>query len=491
MAVHLSCPTMVGDWTGSGMRRGWFWAGFFALALLLAACGGGDAEQTMFASDDGVVSVEVPPGAAPDGFSGTVSKSDLPALGVDISDVESVFLVYDLGPDDTEFDEPVTVTFRVSAALGGFDPNLGLPLSLVVIEDGAGGFEPLGSMTSFLDGDVLVVEGTTTHFSKAAMEIGRGSIRLGLEPFGKTKKVGSQFEALVFEQNDTGSIRLGRVDFSFEGSISEVSIQAAVATVLCAEKGEGLVEARVFGGDENNPWDLLVFANLFTGGSAEYLGKLSYDVECVEDLAGTSSTTSTTLPPEQDASEDPNDEDGETEPDPSLLDSVPGSASGQVDFRTHENSPPGASYTAEFDIEIDAETGRIKKTQKPSDQMTEGPIDPVSLTYFTTGGDGYFEVYVGVVCPLPDGSYFIGGYTFGGEESMAETFQSLMDSIPGLDVSLDPPQSISVDPALAPNCDEFISNPSELGDWMRNNLGPSGPIPRADWDVVFADGFQP
>jgi len=66
-----------------------------------------------------------------------------------------------------------------------------------------------------------------------------------------------------------------------------------------------------------------------------------------------------------------------------------------------------------------------------------------------------------------------------------------MDSISGLDVSLNLPQSISVDPALAPNCDEFISNPSELGDWMRTNLGPSGPIPGAEWDLVFSGGFQP
>ena len=96
-----------------------------------------------------------------------------------------------------------------------------------------------------------------------------------------------------------------------------------------------------------------------------------------------------------------------------------------------------------------------------------------------------------MICLLPDGSYFIAGYTFGGDESMAETIQSLMDSIPGLDFSMDPPQGISVDPALAPNCDDFASNPSELGEWMRSNLGPPGPISGADWDLVFSGGFQP
>jgi len=200
----------------------------------------------------------------------------------------------------------------------------------------------------------------------------------------------------------------------------------------------------------------------------------------------TTTATTTTVPT---TTTQPDTETGQ-DPGPSPLDSVPGSASGQVDFETHPLSPPVSPYTAGFDIEVDAEAGRIKKTQQPSNQMTEGPIESASLIYFTTGGIGYFEAYVGVICLLPDGSYFIAGYTFGGDESMAETFQSLMDSIPGLDVSFSPPQSISVDPALAPNCDEFASNPWELADWMRSNLGPSGPISGADWDLVFSGGFQ-
>lgn len=204
-----------------------------------------------------------------------------------------------------------------------------------------------------------------------------------------------------------------------------------------------------------------------------------------ESECGTSTTSTTTVPTTT------TQPDTETESDVSVLDSVPGNASGQVDFQTHPLSPPVSPYTAGFDIVVDADTDRIKKTQQPSNQMTEGPIDSASLIYFTTGGIGYFEAYVGVICLLPDGSYFIAGYTFGGADSMAVTFQSLMDSIPGLDVSFSSPQSISVDPALAPNCDDFASNPWELADWMRANLGPSGPIPDADWDLVFSGGFQP
>ena len=322
-------------------------------------------------------------------------------------------------------------------------------------------------MTSFLDGDVLVVEGTTTHFSKAIIEIGRNFyLWLGLDPEGETKKVGSQFEAEVKLQQvgpDDADFRLGRVDYSFGGTISEVSIQAAVATVLCDEEGEGLVEARVFGSELEDLSLFLGFANLFTGGSNEYLGKLSHDVECVKDL---------------------------TEQELSVLDGILEVTSVQLHFETHPNSPAISPYSAFFDFEFDAETCEIKMTQQPSNQETGGPCDRVTGGFFTSGG-GSFEAYVGVICPLPDGSFFMGGYTFGGADSMAETFQSLMDSIPGLDVSFSPPQSISVDPALAPNCDDFASNPWELGDWMRSNLGPSGPISGADWDLVFSGGFQP
>lgn len=283
--------------------RGWLWAGFLVFALLLGACGGGDDGVASFASDDGVVSVDVPSGAAPDGFSGSVSLSDPSALGLEMSDLESVVLVYELGPDGTEFGEPVTVTFRITSSIGNFDPALGLPISLVGIEDGVGGFEPLGSTRSFYDGDVLVIEGTTTHFSKAVAIVEEGRIELILDPEGNTKEVGSSFNAVIgdfytnVERSLSTGFDVGRVDYSTQGPIDIISSDTDTATLKCTAAGKGVIVATVFGQldvNVNNRYQ--VFANLFTGGSATLLGDLSLEIECVDEPAASPATTSTTEP---------------------------------------------------------------------------------------------------------------------------------------------------------------------------------------------------
>lgn len=297
------------------MRR-WRWV--VGLVLLVSACGGGDSgggDDGLITvnSGDGVVSVEIPPGAAPDGFRGTVAHSDPSALGVDTSDLESVLLVYELGPDGTEFDEPVTVTFRISPALGDFDPSLGLPLSLVVIGDGAGGFEPLGSMRSFLDGDVLVLEGTTSHFSTAVVELLGGSIRLHPQGGFKQFLVDQQFEVVVLEPHG-GPITIdgihiidpfddivvhftvGRIDWSSEDPIEIVRIdpERNQAVMNCTATGKDItIRAEVYGGSDylNPPGLAWVLAQLLTGGSAEFLGSLSLEIECVGGITSGSGTT--------------------------------------------------------------------------------------------------------------------------------------------------------------------------------------------------------
>ena len=285
------------------MSRNWAHVGLLAfVGFLFVACGGGgddgaasfssdesDGAAASFSSEDGVVTVSVPEGAAPDGFTGTVSVSDPAAVGIDISDADSVLLAYRLGPDGTEFDEPVSVTFRIPADLGDFDPSEGLPISLVLVEDGTDGYELLGSVTSSLDGDTLVVEGTPTHFSEVVIYLyGRVSITIDVDPDGEIKPVDSQFKAEVVETSDENDYyETGRVDYSFTGSVSEVSTQEGVATVLCANEGLGVVEASVYGGDLTDfSGAPLVIAGLFTNWSAQYIGKLHVDIECVEGPSG-------------------------------------------------------------------------------------------------------------------------------------------------------------------------------------------------------------
>ena len=105
-------------------------------------------------------------------------------------------LVYDLGPGGTTFSEPVTVTVRVSPGLGDFDPESGVPIAVLLIEDGNGGFEQLKDSRVFLDGETLVLEGETTHFSNLVVYVGEASVRLEV---GEQYETGEQFQArLVF-----------------------------------------------------------------------------------------------------------------------------------------------------------------------------------------------------------------------------------------------------------------------------------------------------
>jgi len=377
--ARLSSSPLVSCVRYGRASRGWLWAGFLGFALLLGACGGGDDGVTSFASDDGVVSVDVPPGAAPDDFKGSVSQSDASALGIDVSDVDGVLLVYELGPDGTEFGEPVTVTFRISSVLGGFDPEMGLPLSLVVIEDADGGYEPLGSMRSFLDGDVLVVEGTTTHFSTAVVELPGGSILLHPQGGFRQYVVDLRFEVrvlevrggvhtiegvFVLEEIDFSSLfTVGRIDWSSEDPIDIVRIDPDrnQAVMKCTARGEDItIKAVVFGATSviGQPAGWWIVAHLLTGGSAEFLGNLSLEIDCiggVSSTSSTSSTTSSTIPPTTSSTTPPTTSSTTPSTTSSTIPSTTTTAvsGGSKGFSANVNCPlAGNTSTAWFDINI-------------------------------------------------------------------------------------------------------------------------------------------
>ncbi|MEE8490352.1 MAG: hypothetical protein V3S60_01815 [Acidimicrobiia bacterium] len=495
------------------MRR-WLWA--VVIVVLAPACGGGgsdgvidvtidDVEVTVddveVTISDVVVTLEVPDGAVPAGTEIEIEAGNVPADLAQISEV--TVYAFDLEPSGLEFTEPATITFRLAAP-----GETGTPPASVIIEDSEGTATLLPAETT-RRGDEVQVTALVDHFSFAYLLIGETQYVLTPELLemgvGETKRSELQiagpgarsFSHGLFLQRFNVHIGTSSAIFFPEvlpvasGFITVDEPSFGRVDVTCLKETDDVIEDAYeavvadLEGDYLGRSYLDPITEFLAGPGANSRQTLRFlgDVKC-----NAASDGSSTGPPDEDPTVE---EPEETKPGISVLAGILEVASLQLDFETHEDSRPISPYTANFDIEVDAEAGRIKKTQQPSDQKTEGPADRVTGVYFTAGGDKFFELYMGVVCPRPDGSYFIAGYTVGGAESIAETLQNLMDSIPGLDVSLNPPQSISMDPAVAPNCDDFASNPWELADWMRINLGPSGPIPGADWDLVFSGGFQP
>ena len=182
----------------------------FALALVVLACSGDDAEVTrpvaveategfvvLGSSADGVVKVEAPEGSSAVGVDVTITKIDIAEAAKDpLFEGVEVLAAYDVGPDGTNFAEPVTITFTLLQS--DFDLSAGeFPVvGLATARDGVA-YEPVDDVTlSLVDGS-LFVSGQISHFSEATvaqtgwiLEIESGLGRTDLE-------VGESFSAEV------------------------------------------------------------------------------------------------------------------------------------------------------------------------------------------------------------------------------------------------------------------------------------------------------
>ena len=418
-------------------------------------------------SDDGGFTVEIPAGALDESILVSIDVSAAADVGVEESLIAGP--IYQLNPDGVVFDVPVLTVRRLSAA------NLGIGDNVVpffhVFQGVADGWVPLSTET-VRDGDSLVVEAETDHFSpnvvvETTTVLGRETVQLSLEPAAFTIPV---------ETHETTSwdrkVRSG----------SDVEEESRVLTF------SGAVVAHQPSEYEDSFDDWAICGD--TPGEGTYGVKISGEFEEEGDVEGIDELILALFDAEPYFYEPytvaANGMATCTKPDTTLIDAVAGVASGPINFKTHENSPPGASFTSDFEIGIDSGDFAITKTQKP-DQETEGPIDPSTLIYFTWAVNaGHFEAYVGGVCPLEEDSSYYGGYSFGGPPEMADNFQAFLDSIQGLTASVSSPQSISVDPSLIPGCDLFASDPWAYADQMRNIFGPPGPIPGAQWDLWYS-----
>jgi hypothetical protein len=178
-----------------------------ATAVVLGGCGGGgddrgdDAsfEGETVTSSDGVLTVQVPAGAAPEGVEVSITvleEGDLPSEFQEADADEVVIVGYELGPDGAEFAEPVVVTFRVDPGEIGLDlPEGAVPVGVLLTENAAGELESVEGELRREDGDV-VAQTTVTHFSPAIVVLS-GRMALVLNPQRKELEVGAIFRSDV------------------------------------------------------------------------------------------------------------------------------------------------------------------------------------------------------------------------------------------------------------------------------------------------------
>ena len=116
-----------------------------------------------FLSDDGLLTVDVPVGAAGDPAALAALARGADDLPPELHGLEVRSAFYELAPGGVQFVAPVTVTRRASFEDLEIDPSRGMPILLLAIRSADGAWEWLQDQTLRRDGDYVSVSGLTTH----------------------------------------------------------------------------------------------------------------------------------------------------------------------------------------------------------------------------------------------------------------------------------------------------------------------------------------
>ena len=231
-----------------------------AVAVVLGACGGGGGgdggggssfEGQTVESADGVLTVEVPEGAAAGGVEVTItalSEEDLPS---ELQNADVVVVAYELGPDGAEFAEPLAVTFRVDPDELGLDlPERGVPLGALLTTNAAGEFERIdGAVLSREDG-MVVARGTMAHFTPAFLLVSP-SVSASMDPQELSLVVGTVATAsvVVLDLSSLQEMRPDQIAYEFSESewgaaapFSATRTGDAKASISCSDPTKGKVE---------------------------------------------------------------------------------------------------------------------------------------------------------------------------------------------------------------------------------------------------------
>jgi hypothetical protein len=211
---------------------------FTAAALVLSACnGGGDGaasptpmEETRFViSDDGRLTLEIPPGAASQDVQINITSVPLDDLPEELRVLQGAGDGYRLEPDGLEFSEPVAVSLDLIAGELEGQPESGAAAYGLVSLTSDGERELLeGLVTEARLGESrVVVRGELSHFSFLGRT--RGSLTVSLEDVQREQPVGATFSAQAAAGNSdrSGTVRLRGIagEFTALGGASLIEVE--------------------------------------------------------------------------------------------------------------------------------------------------------------------------------------------------------------------------------------------------------------------------
>ena len=196
---------------------------FLGLALvplvLLAACGDDDAdpESLTITSDDGKLTLEIPPEAVDEDVEITVTAVPLEDLPDDLQVVQGAGDGYLLEPSGLEFSEPVAVSLELDRAELADEPDGGIAAYALVSLTEDGERELLDELVTeaTLGEETVVARGELSHFSWITRT--KGSLVVSLEEKPRKQAVGATFTAKgnIRNGDSTGAITLDKPNGTF------------------------------------------------------------------------------------------------------------------------------------------------------------------------------------------------------------------------------------------------------------------------------------
>jgi hypothetical protein len=202
-----------------------------AFALILSACrGGGDGggaetptpaegatatpvedEGRTVTSDDGKLTLDIPPGALDEEIAISITAVPLEELPEELQALRGAGAGYRLEPDALEFSKPVAVTLELARDELEGEPTDGITAYGLVSFTAGGERELLDELRTeaSLGEDTVVIRGELSHFSWLGRT--KGSLTVRLEEVQREQPAAGQFQAkATWSNTDTsGTVTLG------------------------------------------------------------------------------------------------------------------------------------------------------------------------------------------------------------------------------------------------------------------------------------------